>query len=199
MIPQIAHSLIPQIAHSLIPLIAAYGIAQAQPPAGQRLEFEVASVKPSVEDGRSGSLYFKNLAGDLNAQKQTLRALIAFAYNIQDRQLSGGPGWIESERFDIDARAPRIVSAEETPGPNSMTDQQREARDEIWRGRLRSLLEDRFGLAVHHEMKEEAVFELSVAGAGPKLTPVETIGSRVEYKLRNRPQSGLRDSDRIAG
>lgn len=81
-----------------------------------------------------------------------LRTLIAFAYNVQGFQISGGPGWISSDRFDISAKS---------EATNFTMDQYRQM--------LQSLLEERFRLGVHRETKEMPVFALVSAKGGPKL------------------------------
>jgi len=71
----------------------------------------------------------------------TLKMLIAFAYRIQQFQISGGPAWIDSDRFDVEGKA-------EDP---------KASFDEL-RLMLRSMLEDRFSLKLHHETKESSVY-----------------------------------------
>jgi uncharacterized protein (TIGR03435 family) len=70
----------------------------AQSP-GARSEFEVASIKRNV----SGDLNnrFMPAVGRLSVINMTLKDLLATAYQIRDFQISGGPGWIDSERYDI--------------------------------------------------------------------------------------------------
>ena len=88
-----------------------------------------------------------------------LRLLIRIAYGVTDRQLSGGPDWINTETFDMDAKAEQPATVDEL---HLM---------------LRTLLEERFQLKVHRETKEQAVYALVVDKGGPKMTvhqPVET-------------------------
>jgi uncharacterized protein (TIGR03435 family) len=70
-------------------------------------------------------------------ENQTLRNLIKVAYNVQDFQLLGGPAWINSERYDIDARAQGNPPLADVAG-----------------AMIQTLLEDRFRLAIHSEKKE---------------------------------------------
>jgi uncharacterized protein (TIGR03435 family) len=69
-------------------------------------------------------------------------------------QIVGGPGWINSERYDINARGEGSASPEMMQGPM-----------------LQALLEDRFKLKIHRESKEISVYELTVAKGGSKLQP----------------------------
>jgi uncharacterized protein (TIGR03435 family) len=161
----------------LLATILISAAAQGQPTATRR-EFEVASVKPSDPAAKRGPMYFKNLAGDWTVQGNSLKAIIAFAYQIPESKLSGGPRWIETERFDIEAKVERTPSVEGTPGPNEMTEEQRRARDRRNHERICTLLAARFGLVTHLATRDLPVFELSVVGTGPKLRQVEKIGDK---------------------
>lgn len=94
--------------------------------------------------------------GGLRITGATLKNLISIAYNVREFQISGGPQWVEKERFDIDARAAASDGA-------SPADAAR------LRERIRSLLADRFQLAQHSEIREQPVYSLVVAKSGSKL------------------------------
>src|SRR5438876_12459750 len=84
---------------------AAGGIARggaAQVPSSPA--FEVASIKPNNSGGRGTTMDMQR--GRYKATNVTLRTLIANAYGLQSFQLSGGPGWIGSDHFDIVAIIP---------------------------------------------------------------------------------------------
>ncbi|MDP9038626.1 MAG: TIGR03435 family protein [Acidobacteriota bacterium] len=87
------------------------------------------------------------------AQNFTLKALIALAYDLNPRTISGGPGWMETQRFAIEAVTPGEVA------PVRLEQMQM----------LRALLVERFRLTFHREEKEFAIYELAVAKGGPKL------------------------------
>lgn len=116
--------------------------------------------------------------GGLNVENAPVRALITMAYGIRDFQLSGGPGWIGTDRYDVMARPEKVESTQEPPDLKSMTDDQRKVRDDMWKERVRNLLAERFGLVVHKETREEQVYTLIVAKGGPKLTVVTSPGDR---------------------
>jgi uncharacterized protein (TIGR03435 family) len=100
--------------------------------------------------------------GRFTATNNTVRALILNAYNqIPPYLLSGGPAWIDSEAWDIDARP-----ADGTIPPGL---QGRPLWDKT-RAMLRALLADRFHLEIRTESKEMPLYEISVAKSGPKLT-----------------------------
>lgn len=92
-----------------------------------------------------------------------IRLLIRMSYQVQDDQIVNAPDWINSERFDVLAKAPDNVPPPTpgNPGPIQLM--------------MRSLLAERFNLAVHHEMREAPAYTLEPArrGArpGPKLRP----------------------------
>jgi uncharacterized protein (TIGR03435 family) len=124
--------------------------------------FEVASVKPSAP-GVSGMFNSYLPDGGVRITGATLKNLVSVAYGVRAFQISGGPDWINTERFDVDARA--TTSSDATPvDPLKASAEQRKTGE-----RLRNLLADRFQLTLHREMKEQPVYELVVARSGPKL------------------------------
>ena len=131
--------------------------ALEQPTAG-RPQFEVASIKPSAFFDRIMSV--RPLPGRLTADA-TLQVLMEYAYGVQAFQLVGGPRWLTSDHYEIEARAD--VSAN---------------RDQILR-MLQSLLEDRFQLKIHREMQELPVFTLTSNRGGVKL-PAPKDGACVD-------------------
>jgi uncharacterized protein (TIGR03435 family) len=131
-------------------------------PQAPPLAFETTSVKPnkSAQDER----YIRRdpLGTGFSAMNMPLRALITLAYQLQNFQLEGGPDWIASERFDILAKTGREV-------PLSVT-YEGQATDPL-RLMLRTLLADRFKLAVHKETKDLPIFEIVLARPDGKLGP----------------------------
>jgi uncharacterized protein (TIGR03435 family) len=103
-----------------------------------------------------------------------LRMLITFAYDIRDFQLSGGPAWVGTERYDILAKAERSASSEKVPDdPRKMTDEQRVRTQAEMRERMRNLLAERFHLTIHRETREAPVYALVVAKGGSKMQAVQ--------------------------
>ena len=129
--------------------------------------FEVATVKP-VDPGQQAGRFFKmEDSHRWAATNFTLTALIALAYDLNPRTISGGPGWMESQHFNIEAITPGEVK------PTRLEQMQM----------LRALLVERFGLKFHREQKEFSIYELTVAKGGSKLkaaanpdAPPELIG-----------------------
>jgi uncharacterized protein (TIGR03435 family) len=137
-------------------------LIRAQSQTAAPVAFEVASVKANKSEDRRRMGMQSTPGGRFTATNLPLYLLIAVAYSLpfQSNRLSGGPEWIRSERFDIEAKAPDRAFAAETPG---------KARDEKMRLRLQSLLADRFKLIVRSEMKELQVYALVAGKNGPKL------------------------------
>jgi uncharacterized protein (TIGR03435 family) len=136
----------------------------AQAPLG----FDVASIKPTAPETRGTSLMFQPPNG-LKVVNAPVKMLITFAYDVRDYQIVGGPGWIGSDRFDILAKAERADGATGPEDFKKMNDTQRMAKMKEMRERMRSLLIDRFQLAVHRESKEGSVYALLLAKSGSKL------------------------------
>jgi bla regulator protein BlaR1 len=163
------------LAVALIPLAAA-----PQPPS-TALEFEVASIKRADPDSKNNSLYTDRGTG-LHVENFTLRDIITFAFNVRDFQLAGAPAWIETERYDIVAKTARAAGSGVMPDPKTMTDQESDLADHQLRERIRSLLTSRFGLVVHQEVREHAIFDLTIAKTGLKLKPVITPGEQLGFR-----------------
>ena len=73
-------------------------IAQTRP------EFEIASIKPAAPDEHATVIAMPP-GGRLEIVNMTLKAMLENAYGIQPFQISGGPGWLDSDHYDISARA----------------------------------------------------------------------------------------------
>jgi uncharacterized protein (TIGR03435 family) len=126
--------------------------------------FEVVSVKPNKSG--SGSTRVSNvLGGRFIATNVSLKQLIVTAYDVRDFQISGGPSWLGSEKYDIEARP------ESNPdGPiHNRTEEQRKAEMDHYRLMMQALLADRFKLTVHKESKEGTIYALVVAKNGLKI------------------------------
>ena len=76
------------------------------PPA--RPKFEVASIKPNRSAVRTMKFPFP-YGGRFTATKINLKTLISFAYKLQGFEVSGGPQWIDADRYDVNAKAVRFL------------------------------------------------------------------------------------------
>jgi uncharacterized protein (TIGR03435 family) len=170
---------------SLALLLISPGFAQPQP----TLTFEVASIKPASTDAKGSSIQFMP-GGGLSMTNIPLRAMITFAYDVRDFQISGGPGWVGTERFDVRAKAERTAS----DGPvdlAKMTDDQRKTVREQIAERLRALLADRFQLAVHKETKDQPIYALIVSKNGAKLKEAKEVGPRQGMSMNRGRMEGF--------
>lgn len=129
-------------------------------PAQAQQAFEVASIKPNA-DGDNRAMIRMQPGGRFVATGVTLRQLISQAYNVRDFQVTGGPGWIGADRYDINAK-----------GPDGMPDR---VPPEVLRPMLRALVDERFQLKTHTETKEMPIYALVVSKPG-KLTPAAAEG-----------------------
>lgn len=137
-------------------LILVFALFLPATPHAQNPSFEVASVKRNTDRILTISGVQPEAGGRLSAKATTLKQLIASAYQIRDQLIVGGPSWIDSERYDIEAKAADPVGW-----------------DAGLRQMLQTLLADRFQLRVSRVPKEMPVYALTVAKGGPKLKKME--------------------------
>jgi uncharacterized protein (TIGR03435 family) len=140
--------------------------SQEQPPAPARPQFEVASLKPNngCEDMPRKAAPFSPSPGRLEMPCVTLAGLLRAAYftfgdgvtiNPQPPHMEGGPTWMGSEYYSLSAKADGPARTEMLAGPM-----------------LQALLEDRFRLKSHREMREMPVYAMTVGKGGLKLQPL---------------------------
>jgi bla regulator protein blaR1 len=167
--------------------------SQAQNAAGTGLVFEAASIKPNTTGEPMAGFTVKGRPMQAIAFRPdrfmatnfTLHGLIRVAYGVQDSQIIGGPDWLESEKYDVEAKLGASVTEE--LGKLS-ADQGNLERLSMIQG----LLADRFKLALHRETREVPVYELVAAGEGPQLhaaTPGDTYANGVK-SVGGRPTGG---------
>ncbi len=135
---------------SAFALVTAAALTSA---AQNRLVFEVAaihSVKPGSDRG-----FIRPLPGGNGyaVENMSLKTMIAVIYRVPAGQVSGGPAWIDTEKFSIEARSEKPANMEDL---HTM---------------FKNLLADRFGLEMHTDQKEGAVYELQVEKSGMKMKP----------------------------
>jgi uncharacterized protein (TIGR03435 family) len=137
--------------------------AGAQPKAVPAVaqQFEVASIKPSRPGAVGSLMQLRSPQGGTTAARNVpIRDLILLAYHIQAFQLSGGPAWLNTERYDLDATYEPTTSL-----------------DDI-RVMLQNFLADRCKLIIRRETKDGPVYALVIAKGGPKLKPPKPDGFR---------------------
>lgn len=140
--------------------------------------FEVASVKPSVGPvvfdpmffcfaGCTPGERFSVVGSRVNIRFMSLHNLILTAYRIKPNQLSG-PAWMQSQKFDIEAKIPTGASKDRVPEM------------------LQALLSERFKLAIHRDHKDQPVFALVVGRNGLKL---QKAGAEADAPIPEAPGS----------
>jgi uncharacterized protein (TIGR03435 family) len=150
--------------------------AQSSKPA-----FDVVSIKRNVSrsfplgpEGRPG--------GSFVATNATLERIVRFAYNLPDYQLAGGPDWVRTDRFDIEARAGRDV-----------------VLGELQR-MVQAVLEDRFQLVIRQERRQVRIYTLLLARndrrLGANLRPSASncaapVGRGETMEERRTPNGGV--------
>ena len=142
--------------------------------------FDVASVKPNNTGSTGWSISYS--ADSWRAANSTLAAMIQSAYGIREDRLVGGPAWVRTTRFDVNAKAAEALPREQL------------------RLMARQLLEQRFGVVLRKEEREEQVYAMRLARSdgrtgpdlrrssegclenpSPRTTPKSSTGSVPQY------------------
>lgn len=120
--------------------------------------FEVASVRPSSPqaDPETGSWSLPGI-GRFTATHVSLALLMKLAYGVDDSQIANKPDWLETNLYDITAEPEAGIKL---------------SRDQL-RPRLQNLLQQRFHLVTHTEIRPIRGYALVVAKGGPHLTPTK--------------------------
>ena len=139
-------------AFAAVVYLSLVGFAESQAQDVIKPKIEVASIKPNKSASRDSST--NRNRGSLTAINVSVRSLIIFGYNISDLQLVGAPDWVRKDTFDIEAKSDADPNAKPNP-----------------RGLLQALLEDRFQLKVHNELRELPALLLTVEKGGLKMPP----------------------------
>jgi uncharacterized protein (TIGR03435 family) len=111
-----------------------------------------------------------NPGGGIHATNVTLKLLIQMAYDIRPEQLSGGPGWTDSEEYTVIASGGPVLSGAAQQG--------------LARKRLQALLSERFHLALKQETNPSDGFVLTVDKKGPKITVASDSGDPQIHTIR---------------
>jgi hypothetical protein len=156
-----------------IGVFAAPSVRAQSEPAGQ-LAFEVASIHENK--AARGDMNLQYLpGGKFTGRRMTLAMLVAAAYDLplQSPRLTGGPEWVYSARFDIQAASGEgAIPASASP----------KVRDEQIRAMLRTLVADRFKVTISRATKNLPLYVITVRNSGAKLekssTDAETCSSQ---------------------
>jgi uncharacterized protein (TIGR03435 family) len=137
-----------------VPLPDPANLSQTTP--SQKLSFEIVSVKPNSFGVSNRNSSIGGAGGRFVAKNVTLRVLMKYAYrsrtrDLLDGQLMGGPTWMDTDRFDVEAKP------EGDSRPIPLEEMQR---------MVQSLLQDRFQLKIHRQTREMPVYDLIVVNRG---------------------------------
>ena len=125
--------------------------AQEQAAAKEPLVFEIASIKPTAPEERRGIVHQLPGNQQYEAIGAPLSLIMTIAYSVTNRQIAGGPDWINNDRWTIEAKANRRGTSDELHDA------------------LARLIEDRFHLKVRHEKRDMSVYVLTVDKKGAKM------------------------------
>lgn len=134
---------------TLLLWMAGFAAGQAFAPTGG-LKFEAATIKPTPPDAPRRSVRASAAGKRFTAAGETLHTYLWVAYQVKAEQIAGGPGWMDTARFDLNAEA---------PGPSRIEDL------DIM---LQNLLTERFKLRFHFEKKEMRAYVLVQDKGGAK-------------------------------
>lgn len=148
------------------------------PPHAPAPKVGAATIKPSNPD--STDRFYAVRGSRFVAQNQTVANLIEIAYELQRTQILGGPSWMQTDRFDLEA----------------VPDQEGKYSYKDWDLMLQQILADRFHVLSHHETRELPAFTLTLAKGGPTLTPT-TAGpdGKPDIEVKGREVINLTAAD----
>ena len=139
------------LAISILSLPLAAG--QSRPSAKTLESFEVSTVRPTAPRDRGGAVWSRPGIGLYWAKSASLEFLIQTAFNVDPNQIAGKPAWLDSDYFDVEAKAEDGIAL---------------SREQL-RPRLQELLQSRFHLVTHDETKVVPGYEMVPSRGGPKL------------------------------
>jgi uncharacterized protein (TIGR03435 family) len=164
----VVHWIVLALLGAVTPLCGAQALPSSSP------TFIVATIKPSdpnrVEENGSIGL---SPGGSFQAKSQSLKELVEFVqdfgYYDVDQRIVGGPKWIVSAKFDIEAKCDEETARafRKMPLKEQLRTEQR---------MVQVLLADRFKLRTHHEMRRLAVYALVETKNGSKIKPSAKAG-----------------------
>jgi uncharacterized protein (TIGR03435 family) len=148
--------------------------ASAQPAAAPAPTFDVASIhlSPPSSDGHH-HIYNDPHASLFRTGNLSLRDLIQYAYALPKSQILGGPDWLDSTMFDIDAKSDPSVDTQ----LHALSDDEARSRKRLM---VQALLIDRFALTTHTETRQLPLFDLVLAKGGPKFQPNNAVGNTID-------------------
>jgi uncharacterized protein (TIGR03435 family) len=148
---------------------AAFGQTSAATPAFELADVHVSARAANPNSYMSGGAF---RGGRYELRNATMVDLIGAAYGVDDDKILGGPAWLETDRFDVDAKAPPATPMETV------------------KQMLQTLLADRFKLVVHTDTKSLPSFVLTLGKGKPRLKEADGLGNTGCVPLPRNPQPG---------
>jgi uncharacterized protein (TIGR03435 family) len=141
-----------------------------QAASAQKPVFSSVSVKLYDLKGNPPRVMIHDSSDGFSASGVTLRILLRQAYGVEDNQIAGGPAWMDSAQFEVDAK----IDDATAQAIGGMTPQE---AGEAHQHMMQAMLESQFHLTVHHERRDLPLYALVVGDGGAKLheaTPGDT-------------------------
>jgi uncharacterized protein (TIGR03435 family) len=162
----------------LLPVVCA--LVAATTLLGQEPSFDVASIRPSPSDSTQVSDIRPTPFGRLTATNATGRSLILQAYGLVDTQLIGAPAWLNSERYDIDARTTALPGGSDALLPL-----------------LRRLIVERFKLSAHEDHRDLQAYALTFVRRdrqlGSQIRTTQTDCTKATTMTQDDVRAAVRD------
>jgi len=137
-------------------------------------EFDVAAIRENQSDHTARSHIISSPNDSrFTAINVPMKMLIQFAFGIPESRILGGPAWISTTKFDIDAKADSSIDDQ----MRALSSDQGKAQKRLM---LQALLADRFQLTVHPESRELPMYALVVARNGPKFLDSKVNGTKID-------------------
>jgi uncharacterized protein (TIGR03435 family) len=147
--------------------------------------FDVAAIRENPSDPHERSHIISSPDnGNFQAINVPLMMLLRFAFGVPENQIVNGPAWLNSKKFDIEAKSDSSV---DNQLKKLGSDQARLEKQQM----LQALFADRFALVVHRETRELPIFELVVAKDGPKLLASKANGTTIDRSDRRITALGI--------
>ncbi len=122
-------------------------------------DVEVATIKPTQPG--NDQMTFQTHGGTLVIKNLTLRFMMSFAYDLPARQITGEPGWMDTDKWDVEAKA-------DAPGELNVSQ---------LKLMMQKLFAERFALQVHEEKRKMEAYVLIVSNDRPKMTKTADASS----------------------
>lgn len=143
------------------------------------ISYDVVSIKPDRASDNGSHIHVSEDNDSLIATGVTAKYLIELAYEVKDFQISGGPGWVESEKYAINAK----IDEDTLEALKKLPREQASGRRRLM---LQSLLTERFNLKLNHSSKELPIYALLVSKNGHRLLPSKEAVGHQGYSSHKR-------------